>query len=132
VNPQLLLVLGLLGGCIALFIANKPRMDIVALLAMVALPLCGVVTVPEALAGAATPSTSADASSNAMRDLVDTVLPPSLTGGLMGVRVTNRSGLAVGRRECSRCCAKASRRFRAAPMSARGGVRQAASSASIR
>jgi hypothetical protein len=38
-------------------------------------------TVPEALAGAATPSTSADASSNAMRDLVDTVLTPSLSCG---------------------------------------------------
>ena len=38
-------------------------------------------TVPEALAGAAIPSTSADASSNAMRDLVDTVLPPSLSCG---------------------------------------------------
>ena len=55
-NSQLLLVLGLLGGCIALFIANKPRMDVVALLAMVALPLCGVVTVPEALAGFSDPN----------------------------------------------------------------------------
>jgi di/tricarboxylate transporter len=56
VNSQLLLVLGLLGGCIALFIANKPRLDVVALLAMVALPLCGVVTVPEALAGFSDPN----------------------------------------------------------------------------
>ncbi len=55
-NPQLLLVLGLLGACIALFIANRPRMDVVALLALVALPLCGVLTVPEALAGFSDPS----------------------------------------------------------------------------
>ncbi len=55
-NSQLLLVLGLLGACIALFIANKPRLDVVALLALVALPLCGVLTVPEALAGFSDPS----------------------------------------------------------------------------
>ncbi len=55
-NSQLALVLGLLGGCIALFIVNKPRLDVVALLAMVALPLCGLVTVPEALAGFSDPS----------------------------------------------------------------------------
>jgi di/tricarboxylate transporter len=48
---QLMLVLGLLGACIAMFIANRPRMDIVALLALVALPLSRIISVNEALAG---------------------------------------------------------------------------------
>jgi di/tricarboxylate transporter len=48
---QLTLVLGLLAACIAMFIANRPRMDVVALLAVVALPLCKVISVNEALAG---------------------------------------------------------------------------------
>ena len=55
-NPQLALVLCLLGGCVAMFIANRPRMDVVALLAMVVLPLAGIVTVPEALAGFSDPN----------------------------------------------------------------------------
>ena len=55
-NLQLILVLGLLCGCVVLFIANKPRVDVVALLAMVALPLCGVLTLPEALAGFSDPN----------------------------------------------------------------------------
>jgi di/tricarboxylate transporter len=55
-NPQLLFVLGVLGLCVALFVANRPRMDVVALLALVALPLAGVVTVPEALAGFSDPN----------------------------------------------------------------------------
>ncbi|MCW1885812.1 SLC13 family permease [Luteolibacter flavescens] len=55
-NPQLALVLGLLGGCIAMFIANRPRMDVVALLAMIALPLAGIITVPEAMAGFSDPN----------------------------------------------------------------------------
>ena len=38
-NPKLTFVLSLLGACVAKFIANKPRMDVVALPAMVAL-LC--------------------------------------------------------------------------------------------
>jgi di/tricarboxylate transporter len=56
VNPQLLFVLGLLGVCVAMFVANKPRMDVVALLAMIALPLAGIVTLPEALAGFSDPN----------------------------------------------------------------------------
>jgi di/tricarboxylate transporter len=48
---QLTLVLGLLGACIAMFIANRPRMDVVALLAVVALPLCRIINVNDALAG---------------------------------------------------------------------------------
>ena len=37
VNHQLLVVLSLLGVCVALFIANRPRMDVVALIALVAI-----------------------------------------------------------------------------------------------
>lgn len=55
-NGDLLLVLALLAGCVGLFIANRPRMDVVALLAMVALPLSGVLSVQEALAGFSDPS----------------------------------------------------------------------------
>ncbi|MGB7836743.1 MAG: hypothetical protein WBL40_01385, partial [Terrimicrobiaceae bacterium] len=36
-NHQLLVVLSLLGVCVALFIANRPRMDVVALIALVAI-----------------------------------------------------------------------------------------------
>ena len=56
VNHQLLVVLSLLGVYVALFIANRPRMDVVALIALVALPLTGVLTVSEALAGFSDPS----------------------------------------------------------------------------
>ncbi|MEL7939175.1 MULTISPECIES: SLC13 family permease [Pseudomonas] len=55
-NPQLLWVLFLLATVVALFVLNRPRMDVVALLAMVALPLTGVLSVQEALAGFADPS----------------------------------------------------------------------------
>jgi len=55
-NSELLLVVGLLLACIGLFVANKPRMDVVALLVIVVLPLCGIVSVPEALAGFSDPN----------------------------------------------------------------------------
>lgn len=55
-NADLLLVLALLATCVGLFILNRPRMDVVALLAMVALPLTGVLSVAEALAGFSDPS----------------------------------------------------------------------------
>ncbi|MET0263651.1 MAG: SLC13 family permease [Rariglobus sp.] len=55
-NFDLLMVLGLLGVCIGLFVANKPRMDVVALLVIVALPLTGVLNMNEALAGFGDPS----------------------------------------------------------------------------
>lgn len=55
-NADLLLVLALLGTCIGLFVMNKPRMDVVALLVIVLLPLFGIVTVPETLAGFADPN----------------------------------------------------------------------------
>lgn len=50
-SGELLFVLGLLAACVAMFVLNKPRMDVVALLVIVVLPLAGIVTVPEALAG---------------------------------------------------------------------------------
>jgi di/tricarboxylate transporter len=55
-TTQLLLVLGLLGAAIAMFIMNRPRMDAVGLLMIVLLPFTGVLTVNEALAGFADPS----------------------------------------------------------------------------
>nr|MBF0684117.1 anion permease [Pseudomonas sp.] len=55
-NVDLLLVLFLLASCVGLFVLNKPRMDVVALLAMVALPLSGVISINEALAGFSDPS----------------------------------------------------------------------------
>ncbi|WP_437884101.1 SLC13 family permease [Pseudomonas sp. LRF_L74] len=50
-NPQLLLVLALLFGTVALFALNKPRMDAVGLLVLVALPLSGVIDIQQALSG---------------------------------------------------------------------------------
>jgi di/tricarboxylate transporter len=55
-NPELLLVFALLLACIGMFVVNKPRMDVVALLAIVVLPLCGLTSVPEALAGFSDPN----------------------------------------------------------------------------
>src|SRR5215471_16488255 len=50
-NADLLLVLGALIACVGLFIVNKPRMDVVALLVIVTLPLTGIISMPEALEG---------------------------------------------------------------------------------
>jgi di/tricarboxylate transporter len=50
-NSELILVLALIVGCVAMFIADKPRMDVVALLVIVALPVTGILSVLEALAG---------------------------------------------------------------------------------
>ena len=50
-NADLLLVLGLLVASVALFIIDKPRMDVVALLVIVVLPLTGIISMSEALAG---------------------------------------------------------------------------------
>lgn len=55
-GSELLLVLGLLLACIVLFIANKPRMDVIGILVIIVLPLCGVVSVSEALAGFSDPN----------------------------------------------------------------------------
>lgn len=55
-NTDLLLVLALLGAAIAMFIANRPRMDAVGLLMMALLPFTGVLTMNEAIAGFADPA----------------------------------------------------------------------------
>lgn len=50
-NLDLALVLLLLAAAVGMFICNRPRMDAVALLMIVAMPLTGVITMNEALAG---------------------------------------------------------------------------------
>lgn len=55
-NSDLLIVLLLLGAAILMFAVNRPRVDAVALIAMVALPFTGVITVNEAIAGFANPN----------------------------------------------------------------------------
>jgi di/tricarboxylate transporter len=50
-NTNLAVVLVLLGAAIVMFAINKPRMDAVALIMLVALPFTGVLTMSEALAG---------------------------------------------------------------------------------
>jgi di/tricarboxylate transporter len=50
------MVLGLLLAAITLFVLNKPRMDVVALLVMVALPLTGILDIQHTLAGFSDPS----------------------------------------------------------------------------
>jgi di/tricarboxylate transporter len=50
-NFDLALVLLMLAAAIAMFVVNRPRMDAVALLVMVAMPFTGVITMNEALAG---------------------------------------------------------------------------------
>ena len=51
-----MVVIGLLVICVGFFIVNKPRMDVVALLVIVTLPVCGIISVPEALAGFSDPN----------------------------------------------------------------------------
>lgn len=53
---DLALVLGFLAAAIVMFAMNKPRMDAVALIMITALPLTGVITMNEALAGFADPN----------------------------------------------------------------------------
>ena len=55
-NVDLALVLLMLAAAIAMFVINRPRMDAVALLVMVAMPFTGIITMNEALAGFADPS----------------------------------------------------------------------------
>ena len=50
-NTELAIVLGLLVAAIVMFAINRPRMDAVALIMIVALPFTGVITMGEALAG---------------------------------------------------------------------------------
>src|SRR5690625_4912026 len=51
-----MIVLVLLAATIVMFAANKPRMDVVALMMMTLLPLLGVITTEEALAGLSDPN----------------------------------------------------------------------------
>jgi di/tricarboxylate transporter len=53
---ELTLVLALLGAAIVMFVLNRPRIDVVAVIVMVALPLTGTVSAAEALAGFADPN----------------------------------------------------------------------------
>jgi di/tricarboxylate transporter len=55
-NTGLTLVLLLLAAAIVMFMANRPRMDAVALLMIVIMPFTGVITINEALAGFSDPS----------------------------------------------------------------------------
>jgi di/tricarboxylate transporter len=56
VSYDLMAVLGLLAAAILMFARNKPRMDAVALIMMAVLPLTGVITMSEALAGFSDPN----------------------------------------------------------------------------
>jgi di/tricarboxylate transporter len=55
-NSNLAMVLLLLAAAIVMFMANRPRMDAVALLMIVIMPFTGVITINEALAGFSDPS----------------------------------------------------------------------------
>lgn len=50
-NFDLAIVLLMLAAAVAMFVVNRPRMDAVALLVVVAMPFTGVITMNEALAG---------------------------------------------------------------------------------
>ena len=52
----LTMVLMLLGAAVVMFALNRPRMDVVAVIMMVALPMTGVITMNEALMGLADPN----------------------------------------------------------------------------
>ncbi len=53
---DLAMVLALLAAAIVMFVRNRPRMDVVALIMMAALPLTGTVTIGEAIAGFSDPN----------------------------------------------------------------------------
>ena len=55
-NLDLALVLLLLAAAVVMFVVNRPRMDAVALMMIVVLPLTGVITMNEALAGFSDPN----------------------------------------------------------------------------
>ncbi len=55
-SGELMVVLGLLATSMALFITGRPRMDVVALLVIVVLPLTGILSLDEALAGFSDPA----------------------------------------------------------------------------
>lgn len=55
-NTDLTIVLVLLAATIAMFAVNRPRMDVVALIMMTILPLTGVITLADSLAGFSDPN----------------------------------------------------------------------------
>ena len=55
-TSQLALVLALLAASIAMFVMNRPRMDAVGLIMLTGLPLTGIITASEALAGFSDPN----------------------------------------------------------------------------
>ena len=55
-NTELAIVLALLAAAIAMFAINKPRMDAVALIMLTVLPVTGVISMGEALAGFSDPN----------------------------------------------------------------------------
>ncbi|NGP53144.1 SLC13 family permease [Thioalkalivibrio sp. XN8] len=55
-SPELIVVLLLLASAVAMFMLNRPRMDVVALLMIAALPFTGVITIGEAVAGFSDPN----------------------------------------------------------------------------
>jgi di/tricarboxylate transporter len=55
-NRDLLIVIALLCIAIVMFVRNRPQMDVVAVIMMTALPLTGIISVEEALAGFSDPN----------------------------------------------------------------------------
>jgi di/tricarboxylate transporter len=55
-TPELIVVLLLLVSAVVMFMRNRPRMDVVALLMIAALPFTGVITISEAIAGFSDPN----------------------------------------------------------------------------
>ncbi|MFN2227795.1 MAG: SLC13 family permease, partial [Anaerolineae bacterium] len=55
-SPENLLVLGILAAAVVLFVSEKLRVDVVAMIVLAALVLTGVVTVEEAFSGFASPA----------------------------------------------------------------------------
>ncbi len=53
---QLTIVLALLGAAVVMFAINRPRMDVVAVIMMVTLPMTGVISMSEALVGLSDPN----------------------------------------------------------------------------
>ena len=51
ISADLAMVLAILVAAVAMFAINRPRMDVVALMVVAALPLTGVITISEALSG---------------------------------------------------------------------------------
>ncbi|WP_437836024.1 SLC13 family permease [Sorangium sp. So ce1153] len=54
--PEAVLTLAILGVTIVLFVSDRLRLDVVAMMSLLALTLSGVTTVPDALAGFSNPA----------------------------------------------------------------------------